>query len=542
MYSTCVMSRRVVGSSGGGTKATSPRGNSGDAFRGGRRKTTVLIRSPPRWHQSCPLRAAAGRFSADKRESAASTPGDSPVTTSMHTGFARVTVVAPRARVDVSLPQSATIADLLPQLLHLVGEDPADRDAAPNEWVLTRVGDAAVDTGRTVEALGVRDGEMLYLTPRGEQPPAPVFDDVAEAVAHVAMSKEGRWEPVATRKVGLVAGLIMLLLGAGVVAGSGAGWAGSLLAFTLAILLIGVGSGLARAGGDAVAGTVLGGAALGYAFAGGLVLLTPEEGMAAAGRAQLVVACAALVMFAVIAAAAIGDFLPLFLAAATAGGIGGIAAIIAMISGAPAQGIAAATAAVVMAFTPLLPLLSLRLAGLTMPALPADATDFRRDEESLPEPGTLEQTALGDEYLAALLGAVAAVLVVCQWTLMSSHSLIAGVLAAVLALALLLRSRVYPARTQRYVLLVGSMLGGASVIVGLAFVMSPALRLLLVVTAVVAGAGIALLLGLVYSHRRPSPYWGRALDILEILVLLSIIPLALGALELYQYFRALAGG
>lgn len=463
------------------------------------------------------------------------------MTTSMHTGFARVTVVAPRARVDVSLPQTATIADLLPQLLHLVGEDPANRDAAPSEWVLTRVGDAAVDTGRTVEALGVRDGEMLYLTPRPEEPPPPVFDDVAEAVAHIAVSKRGRWDPLATRRVGLVATLVLLLLGAGVVAGSGGGSIASLISFALVVLLIGGGSALARAGGDAVAGAVLGGTALAYAFAGGLVLLSPDAGVAATSRAQLVVACAALTMFGVICAAAIGDFIPLFLAIATTGGIGAVAGTMAMVSGASGAGIAAATAAVVMALTPVLPLLSLRLAGLTMPALPADATDFRRDEESMPEARTLEQTELGDEYLAAMLGAVSAVLVVCQLLLILHGTVLAVVLCAALATTLLLRSRVYPARGQRVVLLVGALLGGSAVIVGLAVAAGPALRLLGLLTALVVGAGVALLIALLPPHKRRSPYWGRLLDIFEILVLLSIIPLALGVLELYQYVRSLSG-
>lgn len=463
------------------------------------------------------------------------------MTTSMHTGFARVTVVAPRARVDVSLPQSATIADLLPQLLHLVGEDPADRDAAPSEWVLTRVGDTAVDTGRTVEALGVRDGEMLYLTPRTEEPPPPVFDDVAEAVAHIAVSKHGRWDALTTRRVGLTATVALLLLGAGVVAGSGGGWVASLIAFAMVLVLIGGGSALARAGGDAVTGAVLGGPALAYAFAGGLVLLTPAEGIAATGRAQLVIACAALTMFGVICAAAIGDFIPLFLALATSGAIGAVAGALAMVSGASAAGVAAATAAVVLALTPMLPLLSLRLAGLTMPALPADATDFRRDEEAMPEAKTLKQTELGDEYMAAMLGAVAGVLVVCQLLLIAEGTILAVALCAVLATTLLVRSRVYPARAQRLVLLVGALLGGTAVIVGLAVAAPPAIRLLGILTGLVVGAGVALLLGLLPPHKRRSPYWGRLLDIFEILVLLSIIPLALGVLGLYQYARALSG-
>lgn len=463
------------------------------------------------------------------------------MTTSMHTGFARVTIVAPRARVDVSLPQTATVADLLPQLLHLVGEDPADRDAAPSEWILTRVGDPGVDTGRTVESLGVRDGEMLYLTPREEEPPPPVFDDVAEAVAHVAVTKRGRWSDTSTRRASLVATIVLFMLGAAVVIGSGTGPIGSAIALLLAVLLLGGGSALSRAGGDAAAGAVLGGCAVAYAFAGGLVLLSPGALIGENPHAQLVVGCAAMTMFAVIAAAAVGDFVAIFLAAAGVGGIGTLASLFGMVTGASGAGLAAGAAAAVLCCTPALPLLSLRLAGLTMPALPADATDFRRDDESLPDTGTLRQTELGDQYLAAMLGTVAAVLVVSQWLLIAYGSVLAVSLAAALTLTLLLRARVYPATAQRVVLLGGALLGGAALVLGLATMVPPALRLMGVLTGLVAAGGLALLTGLLADRRRRSPYWGRVLDIAEVVVLLSIIPLALGVLELYQYVRGLSG-
>ena len=47
--------------------------------------------------------------------------------------------------------------------------------------------------------------------------------------------------------------------------------------------------------------------------------------------------------------------------------------------------------------------------------------------------------------------------------------------------------------------------------------------------------------------RRLSPYWGRAADLFEVFVLLGIVPLALGAVGVYEailnlFWRAASGG
>jgi hypothetical protein len=40
---------------------------------------------------------------------------------------------------------------------------------------------------------------------------------------------------------------------------------------------------------------------------------------------------------------------------------------------------------------------------------------------------------------------------------------------------------------------------------------------------------------------RPSPFWPRAADILDLLIVLSLIPLALGVAGLYAYIRGATG-
>src|SRR5690606_37509453 len=49
-------------------------------------------------------------------------------------------------------------------------------------------------------------------------------------------------------------------------------------------------------------------------------------------------------------------------------------------------------------------------------------------------------------------------------------------------------------------------------------------------------------LGLWLPNGRPSPFWGRAGDILDLLLIVALTPLALGVLDLYAWVRGLAGG
>ncbi|MGA8117419.1 MAG: type VII secretion integral membrane protein EccD, partial [Actinocatenispora sp.] len=56
----------------------------------------------------------------------------------------------------------------------------------------------------------------------------------------------------------------------------------------------------------------------------------------------------------------------------------------------------------------------------------------------------------------------------------------------------------------------------------------------------VAGGAVATY-GLVVAGRRVTPTWGRALDILEVVLGLAVVPLALGACGLYALVRGLNG-
>ncbi|WP_256863337.1 hypothetical protein [Microbispora sp. GKU 823] len=48
-------------------------------------------------------------------------------------------------------------------------------------------------------------------------------------------------------------------------------------------------------------------------------------------------------------------------------------------------------------------------------------------------------------------------------------------------------------------------------------------------------------LGLWLPTGRPSPFWGRAADILDALLIVALVPLTLGVLDLYAWVRGLSG-
>lgn len=85
--------------------------------------------------------------------------------------FTRLTVVAPRTRIDVALPSDVALADLLPMLLSMARETTPDGGARHGGWCLARIGEAELDTTKSLNGHVVLDGELLQLRKRSESPP-----------------------------------------------------------------------------------------------------------------------------------------------------------------------------------------------------------------------------------------------------------------------------------------------------------------------------------------------------------------------------------
>jgi hypothetical protein len=62
---------------------------------------------------------------------------------------------------------------------------------------------------------------------------------------------------------------------------------------------------------------------------------------------------------------------------------------------------------------------------------------------------------------------------------------------------------------------------------------------LLVLLGLVATAGVVLVAGLRFSRRSPSPYLGRAADILDVLAIMALIPLTCSVIGLFGAIQGL---
>lgn len=218
----------------------------------------------------------------------------------------RITVVAPRMRLDVAVPQEVPLADLLPTLLWHSGEQLAEEGIASGGWALQRVGERPLDTGQTMAALGVRDGDILYLRTGQGAAPAPVYDDTADAITSTLRDRSARLSRSDSRiaaltaiGVLLVAGALALAKAGGVLGGvGGAGGRGSAPVATSAVLVVALcaafiaacalagAAAASRAFGDAALASVIALGGLPYAFLAGLLAL-PANGTFGAGADPL---------------------------------------------------------------------------------------------------------------------------------------------------------------------------------------------------------------------------------------------------------------
>jgi type VII secretion integral membrane protein EccD len=434
-------------------------------------------------------------------------------------GLARVTINSPQRRVDVALPDAVPVAELLPELLQHAGVGLADDGERHGGWLLRRGDGTALSTTAGLAGQEVRDGAVLHLVPARTGWPELEFDDVVDAIAAGARRQGVAWGPAATRAAALTAA------GAGLAVALAATVRGDLplLAAVAALILTLTGTVASRAYGDALTGAAL--AAYGLPFAATFGWLTASPLAGAAGRALL--ASTALLIAALLAGAGVAHLLRIFVAAATTALLGVAGAFIAMqLRPAEAAAVLLATVVACVAGTPLL---AIRLGKLPMPvvALPGDLTATGAGLGTPPDRGRVfAAVARTDEMLTGLLLGCALTAAAAAAVLTYSRDVSGLVLAAVSGVALLLRARMFVTVRHRLPLLTG----GACALAALGLAAPPTAVL---ATAIAAAAMATALTGARAALRPMSPYAGRAADILDILCLVSAVPLACAVLGLY---------
>jgi type VII secretion integral membrane protein EccD len=450
----------------------------------------------------------------------------------MDSTLRRVTVVAPRGRIDLSVPVHSSVAELLPQLVHLA----AQRDAVSpaSGWVLSLIGTGPLAAATTIGNAGVVDGDLLYLNPATDGPGPILFDDAVDAIASAAADRPGAWRPAAARRVAAVAAALVF-------GGADAlvGLAGplrpvaALLAAALALLLLLAGAALARAYGDSLVGAAL--------AAGGLPGAAATGALLATGTTAVALALAGVALLGVLAAVLIPDRAVWFIGVVVAAGAGAVAATITAGFGVRPVSTAAVLTVVVVALGALLPVIALRLAGLPLPRIPTDLAAFRRDDKPTPAQHVRDATLVAAGGLTTLLFGLGATVAGCAVVLLSgTPSRWAECLAGAAGAALLLRSRAYAGLGQRLALLSGGAV--ALALTGVRVCQGGGARTWLVVLVLLVVVGAASAAHAVRAPQHvPSPYWSRALDMFEIVALLALAPTAAQVLGVFAALRSLGG-
>ena len=439
-------------------------------------------------------------------------------------GFCRVQIAAPNTRVDLALPTAVPLAGLLPAIVGYAEQNLA----APRGWALSRLDGSRLDPAAGLAAVGVREGELLVLHPAQDEVGQPLYDDVVEVLGDAAA--ESGWSPRDTR---------MICAGLGSLAVLGAAWAGfrtgtplaGILLGVLAVLLLGGAALLSHATGDLPAGTTL--AALAAVVGGTAAVVLLGRPL---GAAHLVLAAAVALLVAAAGAPALGGGDAVFLALGVIGLLALLGGLLVLLVPATPARAAAVVAPLALALTTAMPTLALRLSRIPRPPLPRTTTDLAEVPGQLELEQVQQRVRRARSLLTGLLvGCYTATALATVVLTTDTGSAWPGVLAAVLGVLLVLRGRLFRRRAQ-----VGAPLLAAAVVfaAGLHAATSTWASDAAILLGVVAP--VALLLAAVaggfgrWAGRGPlNPRLARGLDLLETLLLLSVVPIVLAVWNVY---------
>lgn len=456
-------------------------------------------------------------------------------------GLARITIAAPQRRVDVALPESSMVAELLPAILRHAGEGLADDGQAHGGWVLRRSDGAAVDQNRTLGAQGVLDGEILQLVPRHTKWPELDYDDIVDVIATGARRAAPGWSSEATRRTGIALAAGAFLLSVVLLVLGGPPWRNAgYVAFGAGALALLVAITLSRVVKDAAAAVPFGVLAMLLGLTGGVLLTMRVGPLLQAGTTQWLIGFAVLTGVGIAAYAGVAYRTHWFVAGIFGGLLGLLGAWLSGWSFLSVWDAAAVVGTLVVVVTPIFPLLSIRLAKLPVPTLPTTTDELLADPDTPPLPRVHATVRRSDEILTGLFIAMAAAIAVCQLLLVASQNTTSIWLSWVITLACLLRARLFPTLRHRVPLLVAGVSGVVANLLG-ALSASANDRLFIVIPVLLVAAVAVLAVSRYLLVKRPTPYMGRVADILDILLVVAIVPLACLVIGLYGYLRGLFG-
>ncbi|MCK1798908.1 type VII secretion integral membrane protein EccD [Streptomyces sp. XM4193] len=487
------------------------------------------------------------------------------MSTTAGTGFCRVTVAAPDARIDVALPEDVPLVDIYPEILQLSGQ--SQNEGSPTGYHLVRRDGTVLDAGRSLAEQRILDGDVLLLRPFAESLPPAVFDDVSDAVASTVRRDRRRWSDDLMNLAGLTAGVLLLSMMAFVLWFSNPlerdmhSLAG-IIAGVTGVALVALSGVRARVYDDRGSAIALGLASLPHLMLAGSGVFGLDNGEGP-GRLHLLVGCVVVLIASVLLVALLPHGDSPFVAAAFLAAAGTVATFVGILTDAPPREVAAITAVVGIALVAWLPGLSARFArlpiGYRSPDQIAQGREYDSKNQNHDEAVDFlrigAQARRGHELLLGLVAGSSALVAVAAGVILGfTDNTWAQLLALSCGLALILRARLFDYTAQVACLMIGGLVTILLLLLGMT--LDPPVEALQALyrdgdsgplnvhtvwfaSSIAIGAAVIIGVGLIVPSKGVSPFWGRLLDMFEGLVLLSLLPLALAVLEVYAAARSM---
>jgi type VII secretion integral membrane protein EccD len=461
-----------------------------------------------------------------------------PLSASVVSNSCRLTIISSARRADLAVPVQIPVAELLAIVVAGLGPEAADAGAAEGGWVLQRSTEAPLDPSSSLAASQLRDGDVLYLRTRASQLPEVAYDDVLDAVASGVLSRTARWQSEHTMRAaaGFAALLLTFALGTALVVGPD--WV--LPAITTgggALLLMITAGAVGRAYHRHGPALVAAGFAVAYAAGGGAMAVGGHHKLWEFGAPQVLVGACAAALAATVALLVLGAGVAGLETVITVALLSAIGTAVASATTLSAAGTAAVVATAGLALSPVLPTLAFKLSRLPLPTIPTDANDLRREADTIDANRILGQAVRADQFLTGLVGGVALAIAGAA-VLLAPHSGSERGLTVVLGAICLLRARLFTGRAQRIMLLTASAAALLAGLIASAVSVHGSTRLVAFVVPAIVVAMILFALGVSLPGRRYAPPWSRTADVIESLLVLSVIPLALGVMGVYGAIRS----
>ena len=459
------------------------------------------------------------------------------MTAAMSGELCRITVTGPDRKVDLAVPVTTPVADLLPMLLqHTTAGRGFERDMPEGPWVLQRLGEAPFDLSGTPESLDWLEGEQLYLR-RAEDPlPELDFDDLAEGVATMVNRRSDRWQAEYRRPLFLALSAIVMLVVARAVVARGPMLPQVVCGAALAVALLTAALVTARKVTDGNFAMLFGCGSVFFAALAAARGFDDQPVLAGAVAAVVVSGLLLVTQRTVTPYLPFGPMLFVGVAALTVV----LIVLLGEAAGTDAKRMSGAAAAVLFAVVVIAPRVAVKLSRLRGPQLPKTGEDMAYDIEPDDSALVKSRADYAETYLTVAV-AVAAVLLPVLFHFVNSVPGWSGwTLILLIASAILLRSRAFLGLWQRLVLVAAGVAGYVMVVLRFANTLPEGARYAMV------GALLALLIPLVMAALRPwpqrmLPFWEYSATFLDVATGVAVLPVLAQVLGVYAWARGLFG-